>query len=50
MSNDKTLLYVVIAVLALVAAGVSIAYVNERNSAPGLEIRVDKNGIRVDGR
>ena len=41
-------LYVLIGVLLAVAIGLGIYIYNEQ-SKPGLEIRVDENGLTVDG-
>lgn len=45
---SRTGLYFVIGVLALVAIGLAI-YIAQQASQPSLEIRLDENGLQVDG-
>jgi hypothetical protein len=49
MNSRKTMM-VVIGVLALVAAGSMVAYYQERTHTPGVQIRVDKNGLQIEQR
>jgi hypothetical protein len=48
--QSRNTMMVVICVLALVAAGSLAAYYNERTQTPGVEIRVDKNGLQIQQR
>ncbi len=41
---------VAIVILAVVAAGGLFAYYNERMQRPGVEIRLDKNGLQIEQR
>lgn len=50
MSLSRPALLAIIAVLALVSIGAVAAYLQEREKAPSLEIRVDERGLRIDGR
>jgi hypothetical protein len=43
------MLYALIAVLGITAIGAGYAYYQERERKPGLEIRVDRNGLKVEG-
>jgi acyl-CoA synthetase (AMP-forming)/AMP-acid ligase II len=42
-------LYLVIAVLAVLVAGFAAYTIYQQSQQPALEIRVDENGIKVDG-
>jgi hypothetical protein len=42
-------LYALIAVLAIAVAGFAIYYFYQESQKPGLEIRIDEQGISVDG-
>jgi hypothetical protein len=46
---SRNSLYAVIAVLAVVVVGVGGYMLYQESQKPALEIRVDENGIRVDG-
>lgn len=41
-------LYAVIAILAVIVVGFGI-YMYQQQSRPGIEVRVDDNGISIDG-
>lgn len=45
--NNKPLLYTLIAILGIAAVGATAAYVHEKEKAPGVEIRLDKNGLKI---
>ena len=45
----RTSLYTVIAVLAAIAVGFGIYIAYQESQKPGLEIRVDEGGIKIDG-
>ncbi len=49
MTATNPFLYVIIAILALVAIGTTVAYINEQQKAPGVEIRLDRNGLKIEG-
>lgn len=42
-------LYIVIGVLALVAIGLAVYVAQQQANQPSLEIRLDENGLQVDG-
>ncbi len=46
---SRNTLYAVIAVLAVAVAGFAIYYFYQESQKPGLEIRLDDNGISVNG-
>lgn len=46
---SRNALYVVIALLAVVAVGLGIYFINAETQRPGLEIRLDEQGLTVDG-
>ena len=46
---SKNTLYLLIGVLAVVVVGVAIYYFYQQTQEPRLEIRVDEQGITVDG-
>jgi hypothetical protein len=48
--NSRKMMIVAIGVLAIVAAGSTVAYYQERTHAPGVQIRVDKNGLQIEQR
>lgn len=50
MKTNHNLLYALVAILGITAIGASYAYVQERDRKPGLEIRVDQNGLKVEGK
>jgi len=45
----RSTLYVAIAALAVLALGLAGYIVYQQNQQPSLEIKVDGNGIRIDG-
>ena len=45
---DRNGLYLVIAVLLIVVVGFGI-YTYQQQNRPGVEVRVDNNGISIDG-
>jgi hypothetical protein len=49
MDTRKTMM-IAICILALVAAGSMVAYHQERTQTPGVQIRVDKNGLQIEQR
>jgi hypothetical protein len=49
MDSRKTMM-IAIGILALVAAGSLVAYYQERTHTPGVQIRVDKNGLQIEQR
>jgi hypothetical protein len=48
--NVRVLLITVIGILAMATVGSFAAYQYERSKAPGVEIRVDRNGLMIEGR
>ncbi|MDP3548109.1 hypothetical protein ACJ4V0_17580 [Phreatobacter sp. HK31-P] len=50
MSLSRPTLLVIVAVLGVVSVAAVAAYFYERDRRPGLEIRVDDKGLRIDGR
>lgn len=50
MSLSRPALVAIIALLGLVSVAAIAAYVNERERSPGVEIRVDDRGLRIEGR
>ena len=48
-SMSRSSLYAVIAVLAIAVAGFAIYYFYQESQKPALEIKVDNNGISVNG-
>lgn len=46
---SRNTLYAVIAVLAVAVAGFAIYYFYQESQRPGLEIKVDEQGISVNG-
>lgn len=46
---SRNSLYAVIAVLAIAVAGFAIYYFYQESQRPALEIKVDNNGISVNG-
>lgn len=46
---SRNALYVVIAVLVVVAGGLGVYIYNQQQQEPSLQIRVDENGLKVDG-
>ena len=46
---NRNSLYAVIAVLAIAVAGFAIYYFYQESQKPGLEIKLDNNGISVNG-
>ena len=46
---SRNTLYAVIAVLAVAVAGFAIYYFYQESQKPGLEIRLDDNGMSVNG-
>lgn len=46
---SRNTLYAVIAVLAVAVAGFAIYYFYQENQQPGLEIKLNDNGISVNG-
>ena len=48
MILSRTTLIAIIVVLAAIAAASLAGYVYEQNKASGIEIRIDKNGLRID--
>ena len=46
---SRNMLYAVIAVLAIAVAGFTIYYFYQESQKPGLEIKVDGQGISVNG-
>lgn len=46
---SRNTLYAVIAVLAVAVAGFAIYYFYQESQRPGLEIKLDDNGISVNG-
>ena len=45
---DRNGLYLVIAVLLIVVVGFGV-YTYQQQNRPGVEVRVDNNGISIDG-
>lgn len=50
MSLSRPTLLAIVAVLGVVSVAAVAAYLYERDRRPGLEIRVDDKGLRIDGR
>jgi hypothetical protein len=50
MSVSRPTLLAIIAVLGVVCVAAIGAYMHERNQRPGMEIRVDERGVRIEGR
>jgi hypothetical protein len=48
--NNRTLLIGVICVLAVATVGSFAAYQYERSKPSGVEIRVDRNGLKIEER
>lgn len=48
-SMSRNSLYLVIAVLAVLVVAGGAYYIYEQNQKPALEIKVDGNGIKVNG-
>ncbi len=46
---NRSTLYAVLAVLAVVVVGLGAYMVYQESQRPALEIRVDEGGIRIDG-
>jgi hypothetical protein len=46
---SRNTLYAVIAVLAIAVAGFAMYYFYQESQRPGLEIKVDEQGISVNG-
>jgi hypothetical protein len=47
--NNKNNLYLVIGLLLVLVAGLGVYAYREHNKPQGLEIRIDKNGLKVEG-
>lgn len=47
MTLSRTALIAIIVVLALAVVGGLAALIHERNQPNGIEIRLDKNGLRI---
>lgn len=45
----RSSLYLVIALLAALAVGFGIYAIYQQNQQPGLEIKVDSNGVKING-
>lgn len=50
MTLSRPVLLAVIAILAVVSVGAIAAYMHERERTPGVEIRMDERGLRIEGR
>jgi hypothetical protein len=49
MPVQKPIFLVLFAIAVVVAIVATAAYINEKNRQPSLEIRADKNGLRIEG-
>lgn len=49
MTLSRTALIAIIIVLALIASGSLGAFLYQNNKAGTVEIRLDKNGLRIEG-
>ncbi len=50
MTLSRPMLLAIIAILGVVAVGAVAAYIQERNRSPGVEIRMDERGLRIENR
>ncbi len=50
MTVSRPALLAIIAVLGVVCVAAVGAYMHERNQRPGVEIRMDDRGLRIEGR
>lgn len=47
---SRNAMMIVVAVLAVITVGSVAAYYQERKKTPGVEIRLDKNGLQIEQR
>lgn len=47
--NNKNNLYLIIGLLLVLVAGLGVYAYREHNKPQGLEISIDKNGLKVEG-
>lgn len=48
MTISKTAMLVIIIVVSIIAVGSIVALMQERNKPTGIEIRMDKSGIKIE--
>ncbi len=47
---SRNMMIAIIGIMAVISVGSLAAYYQERSKAPGVDIRIDKNGLQIEQR